>query len=126
MKSIKELFLKNIKSIPIEESEINQETYLQDIYNSVLLFEKGQKKEAYSQILTILEVFLREKKYLKYSDEKITKMLLLISEIPNLDNNLKDFSLDCMIVLEWTKSPDDKVVETLLETLFEIKKALTI
>lgn len=98
----KEAFEENLKSVPSSLEEIKNTKELSWLLDVVKLLDEKNYEEAYSILIGKIGLIL-ENSINKTRIEMYPKTLLLISEIPNIDEDLRDLVIDLMLVIEENK-----------------------
>lgn len=93
----KSQFLKNLKSIPFDESKLDS-----GVFGSIKMANKlitlGRHKEASFLLLEDIEKEIGNAT--KETRDEISLRMLVISEIPDINDEIRDLSLDIMISAE--------------------------
>lgn len=90
-------FIKNIKAIPLEIGDIDSDIYI-PIKKANTLITQGKGKEASLLLLETIEEDI--KNISEKTKEIIPRKMLVVSEIPDINDDIRDLSLDLMLSVE--------------------------
>ncbi len=110
-------FIKNIKSIPLEMSDIDSDVYI-PVKKANTLIAHGKDKEASLLLLETIEKDIEN--ISKETKDIVSLKMLVISEIPDINDDIRDLSLDLMLSVE-----EDTLGENdFISRVREIKKSI--
>lgn len=113
---MKEQFLENLETIPFDSENLKTPEFqpLQQTFDYIC---ENRNKEASLLVLDYIESEIRKE---EKDPKNISTKMLVISEIPNVDKEIRDLALDVMLLVE-----EDDLLESVFPRIESIKSQVT-